>query len=62
MFGSDICRWYMGRPSLGIVGKGGKELQGSESWRRNLGNKRAYFKQKGNKKYPLKILAQFLTS
>lgn len=37
MFGSDICRWYIGRPSLGIVGKGGNELHGSESWRRNLG-------------------------
>lgn len=37
MFGSDICRWYIGRPSLAIVGKGGNELQGSESWRRNLG-------------------------
>lgn len=39
MLGSDICRWYIGRPSLGIAGKGGKELQGSESWRRNLGHK-----------------------
>lgn len=39
MFGSDIWRWYIGRPSLGIAGKGGKELQGSESWRRNLGHK-----------------------
>lgn len=44
MFGLDICRWYIGRFFFGIVGKGGKELQGLESWRRNLGNKRVCFK------------------